>query len=72
MSNLESANCRPKASDYQPVFNLCGQGDIETAKELTGREYIPTKYWLDTSPDSGTRKIMVRMYNSCSIVMHCM
>ncbi len=51
--------CRPKVSDYQPVFNLCGQSDIEVAKELTGREYTPTKYWLDTTPDSGDRKIMV-------------
>jgi len=49
-------------SDYQPVFNLCGQSDIEVAKELTGREYTPTKYWLDTTPDSGDRKIMVRMF----------
>ena len=53
--------CRPKVSDYQPVFNLCGQSDIEVAKELTGREYTPTKYWLDTTPDSGDRKMMVRM-----------
>ncbi|DBA70393.1 TPA: hypothetical protein ACH3X2_011808 [Trebouxia sp. C0005] len=48
----------PDVSDYQPVFNLCGQSDIEVAKELTGREYTPTKYWLDTTPDSGDRKIM--------------
>ena len=48
-------------SDYQPVFDLCGQSDIEVAKELTGREYTPTKYWLDTTPDSGDRKAMVRM-----------
>lgn len=60
LCSLSHCSCR-KVSDYQPVFDLRGQRDIEVAKQLTGREYLPTKYWLDTDPDMGTRNFMVSM-----------
>lgn len=50
---------RKHLAAYEPVFNLCGQSDIETAKLLTGREYKPYSYFLDVTPDAGTRKLMV-------------
>ena len=45
--SLSQCSCR-KVLGYQPVFDLRGQNDIEVAKQLTGREYTPIKYWLDT------------------------
>ena len=51
--------CRPNVRDYEPVFDLRGQSDIEVAKELTGRTYIPTNYWLDVVPDTATRGLQV-------------
>ena len=52
-------HCRPKVKDYEPVFDLRGQCDIEVAKQLTGRSYIPTNYWLDVVPDTATRGLQV-------------
>ena len=53
------SSCRPNVKDYEPVFDLRGQSDIELAKKLTGRKYTPIKYWLDVTPDSGTRALDV-------------
>ena len=61
--------CRPKVKDYEPVFDLRGQSDMELAKELTGRKYTPIKYWLDTTPDSKSRAFDVSVKASCQ-VMH--
>ena len=63
---IRCTDYRPDVKNYEPVFNLCGQNDMELAKQLTGRDYKPTKYWLDTLPDSGTRKITVR---ACSFML---
>ncbi|KAL3149400.1 hypothetical protein ABBQ32_002196 [Trebouxia sp. C0010 RCD-2024] len=47
----------PDVRKYEPVFDLRGQSDIEMAKQLTGRTYNPTKYWLDVVPDTPTRAL---------------
>ena len=56
---MHNGHCRPNVRDYEPVFDLRGQSDIEVAKELTGRTYIPTNYWLDVVPDTATRGFQV-------------
>ena len=57
---MHPGHCRPDVRKYEPVFNLCGQSDMEVAKQLTGRKYIPFNTWLDLSPDAETSGIQVR------------
>lgn len=64
---MHKDHCRPNVRDYEPVFDLRGQSDIEVAKELTGRSYTPTNYWLDVVPDTATRGLQVCASSCCAL-----
>lgn len=64
---MQNGHCRPNVGVYEPVFDLRGQSDIEVAKELTGRTYIPTKYWLDVVPDTASRGLQVYESPLCAV-----